>query len=104
MKSAKRKRLAAKGWKVGSVRELLGLSDVEALFVETKARLAHRLYLLRKERALSQAEVARRIASSQSRVNKMEKSDASVSLDLLVRALLALGATPEAIGDVIAGR
>lgn len=104
MDAAKRKRLAAKGWKIGTPKEFLGLSDAENRFVEAKARLAHQLYVLRKKRSLSQAEVAQRISSSQSRVNKMEKNDPSVSLDLLVRSLFVLGATPRAVGDAIAGR
>jgi transcriptional regulator with XRE-family HTH domain len=37
-------------------------------------------------------EVADLIGSSQSRVAKMEAGDPSVSVDLLIRALLALGA------------
>ena len=35
------------------------------------------------------------IGSSQSRVAKMEAADATVSFDLLIRGLLALGATTE---------
>ena len=42
---------------------------------------------------LTQEQVARLLKSSQSRVAKMEAGDPSVSLDLLVRSLLALGAS-----------
>jgi hypothetical protein len=38
----------------------------------------------------------RRLETKQLRVAMMEKGDPSVSLDLLVRALLALGVTPRA--------
>jgi transcriptional regulator with XRE-family HTH domain len=47
----------------------------------------------RQERGLSQTDLAQRPRSSQSRVAKIEASDASVSLDLIVRALLAAGAS-----------
>ena len=47
-------------------------------------------------------ELARRLGSSQSRVAKMEAADPSVSLDLLVRSLFALGATPRDLGRVLA--
>ena len=47
----------------------------------------------REQKRLNQAELASRINSSQSRVAKMEAGDPSVSLDLLIRSLLALGAS-----------
>src|SRR5581483_4278956 len=53
----------------------------------------------RAELGLSQAVVAKRLGSSQSRVAKMEAGDPSVSLDLLLRALLALGATRHRTSD-----
>jgi hypothetical protein len=40
MKASKRKKLEAAGWKVGSTREFLGLSDEEAAFVELKLTLS----------------------------------------------------------------
>ena len=46
--------------------------------------------------------VARRLGSSQSRVAKMERADPTVSLDLLIRALLTLGASASDVGRVIA--
>lgn len=102
MTAAKHKRLEAKGWRLGTPRDFLGLSAAEAAFVETKARLARQFVLLRKKQALTQIEAAKRIRSSQSRVAKIESNDASVSLDLIVRALLILGASPRAIGDAFA--
>ncbi len=98
MDSAKRKRLEAKGWRVGDAQEFLGLSDAEAAFVDIKARVAM-AFAERRRAGYTQIEAARLIGSSQSRVAKMEKGDPSVSLDLLVRALLALGATT---GDLTA--
>jgi predicted transcriptional regulator len=52
---------------------------------------------------LTQADLARTMKSSQSRVAKMEAGDASVSLDLLVRSLLAVGTTNKELAKVIAG-
>lgn len=93
MKVQKRRRLEKAGWRVGSAAEFLGLSPEEAAFVEMKLALADRLRSLRIARKLSQADVARRLGSSQSRVAKMEAADAAVSIDLLVRSLLKIGAT-----------
>ena len=49
----------------------------------------------------TQSQVVKRLGSSQSRVAKMEAADASVSLDLLVKSLLALGASRGEVGSVI---
>lgn len=93
MNSSKLKKLQAAGWKVGGAKEFLKLSDEEAILVELKVMLASALRQARAKRGLSQVELAQRMRSSQSRVAKIEAADASVSLDLIVRALLAAGAT-----------
>jgi predicted transcriptional regulator len=59
---------------------------------------------LRERRAcvgLSQSDLAKRIGSSQSRVAKMEAGDPSVTLDLLIRTLLALGASTKEIARTL---
>ena len=101
MKAAKRKKLEANGWKVGSVANLLELSDEEAAYIELKFKLANRLKVARIRSRLTQKEFARRIDSSQSRVVKMETGDRSVSLDLLIKSLLAIGVTNEDIGKAM---
>ncbi|MFZ5496964.1 MAG: helix-turn-helix domain-containing protein [Verrucomicrobiota bacterium] len=50
----------------------------------------------------SQSELARRLGSSQSRVAKLEAGESNVSIDLLVRAMLATGAKPREVGAAIA--
>ncbi len=91
MHSKKRRRLEAKGWKLGSTKEFLGLSSQEEAYIEIKLRLAESLRNQRKRHRMTQSELAKVIKSSQSRVAKMEAGAGSVSLDLLVRSLLALG-------------
>lgn len=93
MRRSKKERLEKSGWKVGSVQEFLGLSAEETAYVELRLRLSDSLRRRRKSRKLSQLQLARLINSSQSRVAKMEGGDPSVSLDLLIRSLLALGAS-----------
>jgi predicted XRE-type DNA-binding protein len=104
MDKRKRARLGTAGWTVGTPREFLGLSDEEAAFVEFKLALSKKLRSLRTAQELSQVDVARRLRSSQSRVAKMEASDASVSVDLLVRSLFKLGAQPGDIAKAIRPR
>lgn len=93
MQKRKRKALEADGWRVGTTREFLRLSDDEATLIDVKLALGRALKERRTRQRLSQAAVAARIRSSQSRVAKMESGDLTVSIDLLVRTLLALGAS-----------
>jgi len=93
MRTDKRKRLEKKGWAVGSAKDFLGLSDQESTFVELKLALSRRFKQRRTRRHLTQEQAAKLLRSSQSRVAKMEAGDPSVSVDLLVRSLLALGAS-----------
>jgi ribosome-binding protein aMBF1 (putative translation factor) len=108
MNATKLKRLRAAGWKVGSTRDFLKLSDEEAALVELKLSLAGALKQARQKRRLSQVDLAQRMGSSQSRVAKIEAGDPSVTIDLMVRAILATGATRRelqrafAVGEKIA--
>lgn len=104
MRAQKRRRLESAGWKVGDARDFLGLTAGEAEFVEIKLALARRLRQLREEQHWTQAELARRVGSSQSRVAKMEAGDSTVSVDLLVRCLLAAGADRKELGRVVGSR
>jgi len=101
MRAEKRKLLEAKGWKIGSVREFLGLSDQEAAYIELRLKLARGLKARRHARGVSQTQLAKAVQSSQSRVAKMEAGDPTVSLDLLLRSLLALGASNRDLGQII---
>ncbi len=92
MRAATSKRLRAAGWKVGSTKDFLKLSDEEAALVELKLSLAGALKQARQKRRLSQVDLAQRMGSSQSRVAKIEAGDPSVTIDLMVRAILATGA------------
>lgn len=104
MDAAKRKKLEVAGWSVGSTADFLKLSPEEAAFVELKLRLSESLKRRRQSKKLSQADLAKKIKSSQSRVAKMEAGDPSVSLDLLIRALLAIGATRSDLARFLGSR
>lgn len=104
MNSAKRARLEASGWKVGTAAEFLGLTKQEAAFVEMKLALARCLRALRLRRKLSQSRVAELVGSSQSRVAKMESGDPSVSIDLLLKSVLAVGGSPAEVVRALASR
>jgi DNA-binding XRE family transcriptional regulator len=101
MRRDKRRRLERAGWKIGSADEFLELSPEESAFIDLKLRLSGSLKQRRQHEKLSQKELAAMVKSSQSRVAKMEAGDPSVSLDLLVKTLLALGASDEDLADAI---
>ncbi len=100
MDKTKRERLEAKGWKVGTVAEFLELTQEESALIEIKLALSRKLRQRRQEQ-MTQAELADRIHSSQPRIAKAENGDRSVSIELLLRAILATGATPQDIGATI---
>ena len=101
MKASVKKRLEAAGWKVGTVAEFLKLTKSDRVFVELKLALSSALQRRRADLALTQAQLAKLVGSSQPRVAFMESSEESVSIDLLVRTLLAMGATPKELADVV---
>lgn len=101
MRREKRRRLEAKGWKVSNTREFLKLTAEELAYINLKLRLGSSLRECRERRRLTQASLAKLIRSSQSRVAKMEAGHPSVSLDLVLRSLLVLGATSRELSGVI---
>ena len=101
MREAKRHRLEMAGWRVGTAAEFLGLSREEEELVELRVSLARELRRRREAAKLTQVECARKLHSSQSRVAKMEAGEESVTLDLLIRSLLALGATRSDVARAI---
>ena len=101
MKQSKIDRLRAAGWKVGTPRELLALSDEESNLIEVKLAIAELIYARRRRARLTQNELAKRIGSSQSRVAKMESGSASVSLELMLRAAFGLGVSIPELGKAL---
>ena len=101
MDKRKKAKLAKKGWKTGSVADFLELSAEESAYIEMKLALSESLKSKRVRKRLTQAQLAKAIESSQSRVAKMEAGDPTVSIDLLVKSLLALGVSKKELARVI---
>jgi DNA-binding XRE family transcriptional regulator len=102
MNPAKRAHLEKKGWRVGRIEEFLSLPADDAAYLELKLVLSEQVRAYRRAKQLTPAQMARLIGSSPSRVTKIESGDASVSLDLMIRSLLALGATRQELARMIA--
>lgn len=89
-------------WVETTVQEFLKLTDEEMAYIEIKLRLSRAVKDMRQAQGLTQNQFAALVRSSQSRVSKMENGDSSISLDLLVRGLLALGTSSEQLATLIA--
>jgi hypothetical protein len=98
MNKRKRERLEAKGWKIGSAEEFLGLSAEEAALVAFRLSLCRLSKSLRVKRGLTQTALADCMNSSQSRVAKIEACDPSVSFDLVFRSLVCLHVSSNDLG------
>ncbi len=99
--SNKYKKLKKEGWKVGSVKDFLGLSDEEVEYIETKLTLTRYLKKRRRGLGYTQTELANRLGTSQSRIAKMEAGDASVSIDSILRAIFSLNVSKEKVAKAI---
>jgi hypothetical protein len=98
---AKRAKLERKGCKFGSAEEFPGLSAEELAYIELKLALSDKPKAKRVSKRLTQAQLTQMINSSQSRVAKMEAGDPAVSIDLLIKSLLALGVSKKELGRSI---
>ena len=85
----------------GSVKDFLNLSDADVEFIETRRALSRLLKTRRDELGLTQVQLAQRLHTSQSRVAKMEKADATVSADLLLQSLFRLGLKRKQLAQAI---
>jgi len=93
------KKKLPRGWVEGSARKLLGSSREESAIVEMRLRLFNEVRSKRLAKGISQRELAARMESTQSRVAKLERGEASFEMMLL--ALLALGVSRREIGRVL---
>ena len=89
--------LISTAWKTGSITEFLRLSPEEIITIEIRLSLNKYLERLKQEHL-------ERNPSSNPRISKVESVDPSVSIDLLIRSLVEIGATREGIAMAIADR
>ena len=101
MKNSKRKKLERAGWRVAGVQELLDLTEAEVALIEMKCTLMQLVRDTRNDKNITQIALAELMQSSQSRVAKLEAESSDVSLDLIVRALFALGVTNRQLAEAL---
>lgn len=101
MNSSNSEPIENQDWLFGPAKELMGLREHETAYIELKLTLGKNLKMRRRQRNLTQVELASLLGSNQSRIAKMEAGDPSVSIDLLVKSLLFLDATKKDLAAII---
>jgi DNA-binding XRE family transcriptional regulator len=91
MRKEKREALEAAGVRFGTVAEFLGLTPEEEAIVELRVAVSMAVRRARERHNLTQAQVAKKIKSTQARIAKIESDASDVSLDLMFRGLFAAG-------------
>jgi len=102
MDKRRQKHLESAGWKIGDATQFLRLKDEDAALIELKLGLANAVREQRNRRRMTQEQLGKLLGSSQSRVAKMEAADPSVSVDLMVRSLIKMGASRKELATYIA--
>ena len=97
----KEARIRAMGGKVTTVEDWLDLTPGEVAIIDMKIRLGERLKAHRQSQQLSQEKAAKILQTSQGRISKLEKGQAS--LDQLVWSMLTLGGSRKELAHAIAG-
>ena len=89
MEPEEKKRLEAAGYAVGDFADFLDLTADDVKLIDLRLRVARAAKAAREKAGVTQAELARRIGSSQPRVAAAERAGKGASLDLLFRCLFA---------------
>ncbi len=79
------------GYKVTTADEWLGLTPEESQLVDIRLALAEQLEEVRKEKGISQAQLAARMGTKQSGIARMVNRPETSSMDNLVKGLIVLG-------------
>jgi predicted XRE-type DNA-binding protein len=102
MDAEERTKLEAVGYSVvDDAADWLELTDVERQIVDVRVRLGREIRRRRTEAGLSQAQLAEKIGSSQSRVAKAEGMAQGIAIDLMMRAFFATGGTVDELAQAI---
>jgi len=101
MNKIKRQKLEVAGYWIGDAADFLGLSEEERKIVEFRLALSRAVRERREKLGLTQAAVAARMKSTQSRVAKIEAAASGVSIDLMLSGFFAMGGTISDLTDEI---
>ena len=97
----KKKALESAGYKVTDAAEWLELSPEEEVIVNMRVNFAMEIERVCKERGITQQALAEKIGTRQSGVARMLNNPSKVTIDSLIKTLLALGTTSKRIAALI---
>ena len=100
MDNTKKERLESQGWKVGTVSDFLALTAQETALIEIKLALSRALKK-RQEQLITQTALTPQFSTTIKTIIPDEINETEVSIDLLIKSLLATGITPQEIGHVL---
>jgi predicted XRE-type DNA-binding protein len=100
-KARKARSIPSDAWRVGESWDFAGARREAVEYMELRLGMCEAVRRLRRGRGMSQHKLAEELGSSQSRVAKLEAGDVFVSFDLLMRAMLVVGASRKDIARVI---
>lgn len=101
-KTRRREELEKRSFRQTTIGDWLDLTPEQVEMIEMRVGLATMLRRLREREGMTQTDVARVLETSQPRVSKMESGDPTVTIDLLIRALLVLGVSRSKIARALA--
>ena len=102
MDARERAKIEAMGYGiVDDAADWLELTQIERHIVDVRVRLGREIRRRRAEAGLSQAQLAEKIGSSQSRVAKAEGTAPGVAIDLMMRVFFATGGTVDELAQAI---
>jgi len=101
MKRTKREGLERAGYKITDTQKFLNLSDEDMEIIDLKISLIQKLKDLRRASGVTQKQLAQLMKSSQSRVAMLESGSSDASLELICKALFALGISSKELGKAI---
>jgi Helix-turn-helix len=104
MTGAKQKELEAAGWMFGDAEDFLQLTPHERALVELRLTISRAVRTQRIKSRLTQAQLAKRMKSSQARIAMIELSTRGVSIDLMLKAFLAAGGTTKVLFAAVGKR
>lgn len=92
MTKEKRAKLEAAGFTLTDTKDWIGLTIDENKIVEMRVALAAEVEKVRKEKGITQLQLAERMGTKQSGVARMINNPNTSSIDNLMKALIAMGA------------
>jgi ribosome-binding protein aMBF1 (putative translation factor) len=101
---AKKRKLEKTGWRVGSAADFLELTPEEKTIIELRLKLGNAIRKKRLQAKMTQEKFAARLKTSQSRLNKIEAGNPSVSFDLQIKSLIGMGVTIPELSKILGSR